>query len=166
MKKIIAEYKAFAVKGNVLDMAVGIVVGGAFATIASSLVTNVVAPLLGLFTSGVDLADLFWVLKKGAEGGPYLTLAEANRDGAVTLSYGLFFNSLFSFIIVSWIAFLFVKGLNRMRETEVKKDLVVTRDCPFCYSKIHRNALRCPQCTSVLDNDGAAAENMPTPADQ
>ncbi len=166
MKKIIAEYKAFAVKGNVMDMAVGIVVGGAFATITSSLVTNVVAPLLGLVTSGVDLADLFLVLKQGSAGGPYITLAEANRDGAVTLSYGLFLNSFFSFVIVSWIAFFFVKGLNRIRETEVKKDQIVTQDCPFCYSKIHRHALRCPQCTSVLDSDNATAERMPTPAEQ
>jgi len=108
MKKIFAEYKAFALKGNVLDMAIGIVVGGAFATIATSLVTNVIAPVLGLFTSGVDMADLFFVLKEGAHGVPYLTLEQANKDGAVTLSYGLFINSIFSFAIVSWFAFIIV----------------------------------------------------------
>lgn len=94
MKKIIQEYKSFAVKGNVLDMAVGIVVGGAFATIASSLVANVIAPILGVLTSGVDLADLFWVLQEGKTPGPYLTLEQANKAGAVTLGYGLFLNSV------------------------------------------------------------------------
>jgi large conductance mechanosensitive channel len=85
-----SEYKEFALKGNVLDMAIGIVIGGAFATIASSLVTNVIAPVLGLFSSGVDMADLFVVLKDGSTGSPYITLEQANKDGAVTLSYGLF----------------------------------------------------------------------------
>ena len=118
MRSIINEYREFALKGNVLDMAVGIVVGGAFATIASSLVDNLVSPVLGALTSGVDLADLFFVLKTGAQGGDYLTLAAANADGAVTLSYGLFLNSVFSFLIVSWFAFLLVKGINHWRKSE------------------------------------------------
>lgn len=150
LKKIVAEYKAFAIKGNVLDMAIGIVVGGAFATIANSLVANVIAPLIGLVTSGVDLADLFWVLKSGDAGGPYLTLAQANQDGAVTLSYGLFLNSLFSFIIVSWVSFFFVKGINSIREKEGKKEGVTVKECDFCFSKINKNATRCPYCTSEL----------------
>lgn len=150
MNKVFQEYKAFALKGNVLDMAVGIVVGGAFATIASSLVTNVVAPLLGLFTSGVDMADLFLVLKEGASGSPYVTLADANKDGAVTISYGLFLNSLFSFMIVSWFAFLLVKGINQIKAREQKVETKGTKKCPFCVSAIHMNALRCPCCTSDL----------------
>lgn len=150
MNKIISEYKAFALTGNVLDMAIGIVIGGAFATIASSLVANVIAPLIGIATSGVDLADLFIILKEGKVGSPYLTLEQANSDGAVTLSYGLFLNSLFSFIIVSWIAFLFVKGTNRIREKEVKNDEVIHKDCPFCFSKIHRDATKCSFCASEL----------------
>lgn len=152
MKKIIYEYKQFAIKGNVLDMAVGIVVGGAFATIASSLVANVIAPIIGLFTSGVDLADLFIVLKSGNPEGPYSTLDQANKAGAVTLSYGLFFNSLFSFMIVSWIAFLLVKGLNSIRDKEVKQDVVASKECPFCYSKIHVKATRCASCTSEISS--------------
>ncbi|MFE8070276.1 large conductance mechanosensitive channel protein MscL [Marinobacteraceae bacterium S3BR75-40.1] len=151
MKKILQEYKAFALKGNVLDMAVGIVVGGAFATIASSLVANVIAPSLGLFTSGVDLADLFVVLKEGKAGAPYATLEMANRDGAVTLSYGLFLNSLFSFAIVSWIAFFLVKGINRIRERESHREQVVHKECPFCFSQVHIQAVRCPYCTSNLE---------------
>lgn len=153
MRKIINEYKQFAVKGNVLDMAIGIVVGGAFSTIASSLVANVIAPVLGLFTSGVDLADLFIVLKGGLTSGPYITLDQANKDGAVTLSYGLFLNSLFSFAIVSWIAFLFVKGLNNIREKEVKKDDKPNKECPYCYSKVHVKATKCASCTSDISNN-------------
>jgi large conductance mechanosensitive channel len=108
-------------KDNVLDIA--IVVGGAFATIiiTSSLVANVIAPTIGLFSSGVDLADLFFVLKNGVQGGPYLTLALANKDGAVTLSYGLFINSVFSFIIVYWFVFILVKGINRIKDAESKQ---------------------------------------------
>ena len=151
MKKMIQEYKAFAIKGNVLDMAVGIVVGGAFATIASSLVANVFAPLIGLATSGVDLANLLLVLQEGQTGGPYLTLEQANKDGAVTLSYGLFLNSLLSFFIVTWIVFFFVKGINNVREKEVKKVEVVHKECPHCFSKIHLQAKRCAFCTSEVD---------------
>lgn len=151
MNRMFKEYRAFALKGNVLDMAVGIVVGGAFATIASSLVTNVIAPLLGLFTSGMDMADLFVVLKEGVNGGAYVTLNDANKDGAVTLSYGLFLNSLFSFVIVSWFAFLLVKGINQIKAKEEKVEIKETKKCPFCYSAIHVKASRCPNCTSELE---------------
>ncbi|MBA6288355.1 large conductance mechanosensitive channel protein MscL [Colwellia sp. MB3u-4] len=150
MKKIFAEYKAFALKGNVLDIAIGIVVGGAFATITSSLVANVIAPTIGLFTSGVDLADLFLVLKNGVQGGPYPTLVLANKDGAVTLSYGLFINSVFSFMIVSWFAFILVKGINRIKDAESKQVDKATKNCQFCYSVINIKASKCPQCTANL----------------
>lgn len=157
MSKIVNEYKAFAVKGNVLDMAVGIVVGGAFATIASSLVSNIIAPVVGLMTSGVDLADLFMVLKQGETPGPYVTLEQANKAGAVTLSYGLFINSLFSFIIVSWFAFFLVKGINRLRESEVKHDTAASKSCLYCCSKVPVKASRCPYCTSQLQDGGGPA---------
>lgn len=149
MKKVIEEYKLFALKGSVLDMAIGIVVGGAFATIASSLVTNVIAPVIGMLSSGVDMADLFIVLKEGERGGGYLTLESANNDGAVTLSYGLFINSIISFFIVSWFAFLLVKGINRLKESETNKAEKLTKKCHDCYSTIHIKALRCPHCTSL-----------------
>lgn len=151
MKKIIQEYKAFALKGNVLDIAVGIVVGGAFATIASSLVDNLISPILGLLASGVDLADLFVVMKSGKEGGEYLTLASANEDGAVTLSYGLFINSIFSFLIVSWFAFLLVKGINRLHQKEKIQEEKETKECHFCYSSIDKRATKCSFCSATLD---------------
>lgn len=151
MNKILQEYKSFALRGNVLDMAVGIVVGGAFATIASSLVSNIIAPLLGLAMSDVDMAELFVVLKEGTTAGPYVTLEQANKAGAVTLSYGLFLNSLVSFVIVSWIAFLLVTGINRIRAKEVEKEVVSTKDCCYCFSKVHKDAVKCPFCTSSFD---------------
>ena len=154
MKKIIQEYKTFALKGNVFDMAIGIVIGGAFATITSSLVANIIAPLIGLLTSGVDMSNLFTVLKPGLEGGQYLTIAEAKKDAAVVLNYGLFLNSVISFLIISWAVFFVVKGINRLREKEEKntqKPPVTTKPCPFCYTTIHVAATRCPQCTSTLD---------------
>ena len=150
MNKIFEEYKAFALKGNVVDMAIGIVVGGAFATIASSLVANIIAPTLGLFTSVVDMADLFFVLKGGTQGGPYATLELANKDGAVTLSYGLFINSLFSFMIVSWFAFVLVKGINRLKAAESHKEGKATKSCQFCCSVINIKATKCPLCTADL----------------
>jgi len=150
MRGFLNEYKEFALQGNVLDMAVGIVVGGAFATIASSLVDNIIAPLLGLLTSGVDLADLFIVLKAGAQGGGYITLDQANRDGAVTLSYGLFLNGIFSFIIVSVFAFLLVKGINHLRRREAQEEEKEQKACPQCFSDIDRRASRCAFCTADL----------------
>lgn len=154
MKKILDEYKEFAFKGNVLDMAIGIVIGGAFATIASSLVANIIAPVIGLLSSGVDTVDLFLVLKEGAAGAPYLTLDQANKDGAVTLSYGLFINSVFSFLIVSWIAFILVKAINRVNRKEERDLFKTTKDCPMCFSNIPKKALVCPQCTSRLEEGG------------
>jgi large conductance mechanosensitive channel len=151
MNKVFLEYKKFALKGNVVDMAVGIVIGGAFATIASSLVTNIIAPVIGLFSSGVDLADLFVVLQKGVQGGPYSTLEQANKDGAVTISYGLFLNSVISFLIVSWFAFFIVKGVNQVNRKEEKDTLKATKTCTKCYSEINKKATVCPQCTSELE---------------
>ncbi|MDY6829451.1 MAG: large conductance mechanosensitive channel protein MscL [Pseudomonadota bacterium] len=151
MKKVLYEYKQFALKGNVLDMAIGIVIGGAFATIASSLVANIFAPIVGLLTSGVDMADLFIVLKSGAFGGPYTTLDQANKDGAVTLSYGLFLNSVLSFLVVSWFAFVVVKSVNRIKKQERSSELKKTKTCPYCCSEIHLEASVCPHCTLKLD---------------
>ncbi len=150
MKKLISEYKEFALKGSALDMAVGIVIGTAFATFTNSFVANIVAPVIGLLTSGVDTADLFLVLKDGGVGGPYLTLEQANKDGAVTLSYGLFINSIMSFIIVSWFVFILLKGINRINRSREQYDFKKTKQCPMCCSEIDKKAVVCPQCTSPL----------------
>lgn len=150
MKKLINEYKEFALKGSTVDIAVGIVIGTAFATIANSFVSNIIAPIIGLVTSGADTADLFFVLKEGAAAGPYLTLDQANKDGAVTLSYGLFINSVISFALVTWVIFLILKTVNKVTRTKSQYDFKKTKECPMCCSEINKRAVVCPQCTSPL----------------
>lgn len=148
---MLKEFKEFAMRGNVVDMAVGIIIGGAFGTIVSSLVNNVLMPPLGLLLGGVDFSDLFIILRQGTEGGDYATLAAAQADGAVTIAYGLFFNAVISFLIVAFAVFLLIKGINRLkREKEAPPAVPTTRECPFCLSAIAIKASRCPHCTSEL----------------
>lgn len=118
---MLKEFKEFAVKGNVLDMAVGIIIGAAFGTIVNSLVNDVIMPPVGLALGGVDFSDLFVVLQAGESAGPYLTLADAQAAGAVTLNYGVFFNSVLSFLIVAFAVFLVVRAFNRMKRQEEKE---------------------------------------------
>jgi len=112
------EFREFAVKGNVLDMAVGIIIGGAFGTIVKSLVNDVVMPPIGMLLGGVDFSDLFAVLRQGATAGPYATLAAAQEAGAVTINWGLFINSVISFLIVAWAVFMVVKSFNSLKRKE------------------------------------------------
>jgi large conductance mechanosensitive channel len=148
---MLKEFKEFAMRGNVVDMAVGIIIGGAFGTIVSSLVNNVLMPPLGLLMGGVDFSDLFLTLKRGAGQEEYLTLAAAQADGAVTIAYGLFFNAVISFLIVAFAVFLLIKGINRLkREKEAPPAAPTSKECPFCLSAIAIKASRCPYCTSEL----------------
>jgi len=112
------ELKEFAIKGNVLDMAVGIIIGAAFATIVSSFVADILMPPIGLLVGNVDFSDLFAVLKRGANAGPYLTLAQAKEAGAVTLNYGAFLSKVLSFLIVAFSVFLVVRLFNRLKKEE------------------------------------------------
>ena len=114
------EFKEFAVKGNVLDMAVGIIIGGAFGTIVKSLVDNVIMPPVGLLLGGVDFAELYVVLRQGATAGPYPTVAAAQEAGAVTVNYGLFFNAVVSFLLVAWAVFLLVRSFNALKRRQVE----------------------------------------------
>jgi large conductance mechanosensitive channel len=118
------EFKEFAVKGNVIDMAVGIIIGAAFGTIVKSLVDDVIMPPIGLLLGDVDFSNLFIVLKEGIDAaGPYASLAEASAAGAVTLNYGLFINTIIAFLIVAYVIFLVVRSINKMKkEKEEKKD--------------------------------------------
>lgn len=148
---MLKEFKEFAMRGNVVDMAVGIIIGGAFGTIVKSLVTDVLMPPLGLLLGGVDFSDLFITLKQGTTAGPYATLAAAKSAGAVTLSYGLFINSVISFLIVAFAVFLLIKAINRLqRKKEAAPAAPTTRECPYCLSSIAIKATRCPHCTSEL----------------
>jgi large conductance mechanosensitive channel len=145
------EFKQFAMRGNVVDMAVGIIIGGAFGTIVKSLVADVMMPPLGLLLGGVDFSDLFITLKEGATAGPYATLAAAQTAGAVTISYGVFFNAVISFLIVAFAVFLLIKGINKLqREKEEPVAEPTTKDCPKCFTAIPVKATRCPNCTSEI----------------
>jgi large conductance mechanosensitive channel len=147
---VLQEFKKFAMRGNVVDMAVGIIIGGAFGTIVKSLVDDVIMPPIGLLLGGVDFSDLFVTLKEGAVAGPYATLAAAQEAGAVTISYGLFINSVISFLIVAFAVFLLIKSINKLQPAEEPKEEPTTKECPYCLTSIALKASRCPNCTSEL----------------
>ena len=148
---MLKEFKAFVMRGNVFDMAVGIIIGGAFGAIIKSLVSDILMPPVGLVLGGVDFSNLFLVLKTGTVPGPYATLALAQEAGAVTLNYGLFINVLISFLIVAFALFLVIRGVNRMhKEEEVPAAEPTTKECSYCFSTIPIQATRCPHCTSGL----------------
>ena len=142
---MLKEFKEFAMKGNVLDMGVGIIIGAAFGKIISSLVADILMPPLGLLLGRVNFANLFVTLA----GGSFATLEEAKKAGAVTLNYGLFLNAMVDFVIVAFVIFMLVKQVNRMR-APAPVAASTTKDCPFCASAIPIKATRCPQCTSDL----------------
>jgi len=144
------EFKEFAMRGNVVDMAVGIVIGAAFGTIVKSFVDDVLMPPIGLLLGNVDFNNLFIILKEGAKAaGPYASLAAAKAAGAVTLNWGIFINTIISFIIIAFAVFLVIKGINRMkREKEAPPAELTTKECPFCFTTIASKATRCPNCTS------------------
>lgn len=147
------EFKKFAMKGNVVDMAVGIIIGGAFSTIVKSFVADIIMPPIGLLLGGVDFTDMFVVLRAGTEKlGPYATLADAQAAGAVTVNYGLFITNTISFIIVAFAVFWLVKAMNSLKAKEEPAP-VTTKTCEFCFSAIPPKATRCPSCTSQLQVD-------------
>jgi len=149
---MIKEFKEFAIKGNVMDMAVGIVIGAAFSTIVKSLVSDVIMPPIGMALGNVDFSNLFVVLKDVAvSSAPYATLADAQAAGAVTLNYGLFINTIISFLIMAFALFMVIKNINRLkREKPAPVTIPTAKECPQCFSTIHIKAVRCPNCTSTL----------------
>ncbi len=151
------DFKEFAMKGNVVDMAVGIIIGAAFGTIVKSLVADVIMPPIGLLLGGVDFANLFFVIKQGATAGPYETVAAAKEAGAVTINYGVFINTIISFLIVAFAIFLLIKQLSKMKkEEEAPPPEPTTRECTFCFTEIPIKASRCPHCTSALKPSGVS----------
>jgi large conductance mechanosensitive channel len=148
---VIKEFKEFIMRGNVMDMAVGIVIGAAFGGIVKSLVSDVIMPPIGLLLGKVDFANMFAVLKQGTTPGPYATVAAANEAGAVTLNFGVFVNTIINFVILGFAIFLVVKGVNQLRRPKPAPAAEpTTKDCPFCLSKVPIKATRCPNCTSEL----------------
>jgi len=142
---MLKEFKAFAMRGNVLDMAVGIVIGVAFGKIVTSFVNDVVMPPIGLLLGKVDFSNLFIDLS----GKSYATLAEAKAAGAATIKYGLFLNTVVDFVIVAFVIFLLIQQINRMtRQPEAAPAAPTTKECPYCLSSIAIKATRCSHCTS------------------
>ncbi|WP_025733763.1 large conductance mechanosensitive channel protein MscL [Carnimonas nigrificans] len=153
MKGFLKDFREFAVKGNVIDMAIGIVIGAAFTAIVNNLVKNILTPFIGLLTGGIDFTNLFITLKEGATAGPYPTLEAAQQAGAVTINLGLFINSVISFVIVAFVCFLLVRGiakLHREKAAEVAAAEPTTKVCGYCFTDVPIKATRCPHCTSEL----------------
>ncbi len=152
-KNILKEFKEFAVKGNVVDMGVGIIIGAAFTSVINSLVKDILSPVLSLLTSNVNTANWFWVLKNGNGGGPYITLEQARLDGAITMNLGQFTNALSSFLIASLALFIVIRAINQLRRPQGESEASVkTKVCPHCLSSIPLGAKRCPYCTSQLES--------------
>lgn len=148
---MLKEFKEFAMRGNVLDMAVGIIIGAAFGTIVTSLVNDVIMPPIGLLLGNVDFSNIFAVLKDGKTPGPYASLAVAKAAGAVTLNLGVFINTVINFLIVAFAIFLLIRNVNRLKkEKELPPAVPTTKDCSFCFTTIPIKATRCPHCTSEL----------------
>ena len=148
---MLKEFKKFAMRGNVVDMAVGIIIGAAFGTIVKSLVSDIIMPPIGLLLGNVDFTNLFSVLKEGAKtAGPYASLADAQAAGAVTINYGVFINTIISFIIVGFAVFMVIRSMNRLKKEEEVPAEPTTKDCPYCLTTIPIKATRCPNCTSKL----------------
>ena len=148
------EFKKFVMRGNVVDMAVGIIIGAAFGSVVRSLVSDIIMPPIGLLIGNVDFANLFVVLKGGKTPGPYTSLADANAAGAVTVNYGVFVNIVISFIIVAFAVFLLVRYINKMRQQkEAPPPKPTMRTCPYCFSAIVIKATRCAYCTSELKTE-------------
>ncbi len=150
---MLKDFKVFIMRGNVIDMTVGIIIGAAFGPIVSSLVKDVIMPPIGLALGKIDFSNLAVVIKQGSTPGPYATLAAAQAAGAVTLNYGLFINTIVNFLIIAFVVFFFfVRPIARMQAPKKAAEPVVptTKECPFCFTNISIKAVRCPNCTSPL----------------
>lgn len=141
-----SEFKKFVMRGNVLDLAIGVIIGAAFGKIVSSLVNDILNPIISLFTVKIDFTNLFVALN----GQHYNTLADARKAAAPTVNYGIFINSLIEFLIIAFVVFLIVRQVNRFKGPEPAPEAAKTKSCPFCYTPIPVQATRCPACTSAL----------------
>jgi len=147
---MLKEFREFIMRGNVMEIAIGFIIGGAFGAIAKSMVSDVMMPPIGLLLGGVDFTNFFVVLKQGATPAPYHALADAQAAGAVTINFGVFLNTVISFLIVSLAIFILVKAMNKLKRQEAAPAEPTTKECPHCFSTISIKATRCSQCTSAL----------------
>lgn len=147
MKKFVKEFKEFAFRGNVLDMAIGMMIGAAIGNIVSSIVNDLIMPLVGLLTGGFDMQNLFVAL----DGNSYATLAAAQEAGAATLNYGVFLTYVVDFLIMALCIFLVLKLVLKLKRKPEEEPAKAPRLCPYCFSEVHDDAVRCPHCTSELE---------------
>jgi large conductance mechanosensitive channel len=151
---MLKDFKAFIIRGNVVDLAVGIIIGIAFGAIVNSLVKDVIMPPIGLALGNVDFTNLFVVLKQGAVAGPYPSLVAAQDAGAVSINYGVFINTIVNFLILAVVLFFFiVRPIARLHARQKAAEAApapTDRDCPYCYTRIPVKATRCPNCTSEI----------------
>ena len=150
---MLKEFRDFALRGNVMDMAVGIIIGASFGTIVNSLVNDILMPPVGWFLGGVDFSNYYLTLKAGIPGEPYASLLDAQTAGAVTVNIGLFINAIISFLIVTLAMFILIRAINRLHVDKKQSDdaeTPTTKDCPYCFSSISTKASRCAHCTSQL----------------
>ena len=144
---MLKEFKEFAMRGNVIDLAIGVIIGGAFGKITTSLVTDVIMPPIGLLLGKVDFTNLY--INLGSE--KYASLAQAKEAGAVTINYGLFINTVIDFLIIAFVVFLLVRQVNKLQKPDAEPAPPSQKECPFCLSDIPVKATRCPHCTSQLE---------------
>ena len=153
MKKFMEEFKTFVMRGNVLDLAVGVIIGGAFQKIITSMVNDIIMPVITLITGGIDFKQWFLAL----DGNTYATLEDAQKAGAATLNYGVFITEVINFLIIAFVIFMIVRTVNKISEAAKPKEEVpaapTTKKCPHCCSEIAIEATRCPNCTSVLETE-------------
>ncbi len=143
---MLKEFKEFAMRGNVLDMAIGIIIGASFGKIITSLVNDILMPPIGLVLGKVDFSNMFMNIS----GQQFASLADAKKAGAAVIGYGVFINTVIDFLIVAFVIFLLVRQINKMQKPKVAPEAPPTKDCPYCASSISVKATRCPQCTSEL----------------
>lgn len=157
LKRELNEFKAFAMRGNVIDMAVGIIIGAAFGKIVDSMVNDVIMPPLGWLMGKVDFTNMYFTLPVGGNTTQYPSLEAAKAAGAVTINYGLFINTLISFILVAFAVFLLIKGINKLQaaanKEEAAESAATSKACPHCFTQIDIRATKCPNCTSELSNE-------------
>ncbi len=143
---MLKEFKEFAMRGNVVDLAIGVIIGSAFGKIVTSLVNDVIMPPIGLLLGNVDFSSLFINLS----GGEFASLSDAQEAGAVTINYGSFLNTIIDFLIVAFVIFLLVRQMNKLEKTEEEPAEPTSKECPYCFTSIPIKAKRCPACTSEL----------------
>ncbi len=145
------EFREFLARGNVVDLAIAVVIGAAFGAIVASLVKDIVMPPIGLALGKVDFSNLFVVLKEGSAPGPYPSVSEAAKAGAVTINYGIFVMTIINFLIIAFVVFMMVRTINRAKRGKpVPEPVPATKECSYCYTAIPAKAIRCPNCTSQL----------------